>query len=140
MQTWDKIYLHIKELLNQKKRNAQSLWSIVHIINNPSAKHIFWDLWRTEIHHAISLNKLLQSFGYAQIKLMEKSRIENLDIGAEIIQNIAAKEKWLPILENITEETFGNDIHYTLLGIMVDDLVSTEVLKDFTGKTNTFIN
>ncbi|KJS87749.1 MAG: hypothetical protein JM58_03555 [Peptococcaceae bacterium BICA1-8] len=138
MQTWDKIYLNIKELLNQKKRSTQSLWSIAHILNNPSSKHTFWDLWRNEIHHAISLNKLLQSLGYNQIKLMGKNNIENFDIGAEIEQNIAERERWLPILEKITEETFGNDIYYTLLGIMADDLVSNEKLKDFLGETNTF--
>ncbi|KJS21394.1 MAG: hypothetical protein VR72_10840 [Clostridiaceae bacterium BRH_c20a] len=136
MQTWDKIYINIKELLSQKKRRAQSLWSIAHILNNPSSEYIFWDLWRTEIHHAIGLNKLLQSLGYSQIKLMEKNSIGIFDIGAEIEQIIADKEKWLPILEKISEETFGNEIHYTLLGILTDDLVSIEKLKDFLTKTS----
>jgi len=146
MQTWDKVYQNIKELLDIKKRSAQNLWSISQNVLTPSFKIVLLNLWRIEIHHALSLNKLLQSLGYSQIKLIEKGNLANTDIWMAIEQNIADREKWLPVIEKITVETFGNDIYYTFMGIMADDLVSIEVLKELKNNTdlknqiNTFSN
>lgn len=134
MQTWDKIYLNIKKLFEHKKKNAQNLWGLTQTISNPSCKIVLLNLWRTEIHHALSLNKLLQNLGYTQIKIIEKDILNYLDFRATIDQNIEDREMWLPILEKITEETFGNDIYYTFMNIMADEFVSIEVLKELKNK------
>jgi len=136
MLTWDKIYLNIKEILDLKKKSAQTLWAITQNITVPSLKIVLLNLWRIEIHHALRLNKLLQNLGYAQIKLIGKDNIGSADILEAIEQNIGMREKWLPVLEKITAETFGNDIYYTFMGIMADDLVSIEVLKELKMKLN----
>ena len=134
MLAWDKIYVYIKDLLEHKQSSAQSLWSIAHSINNPSTKIAFLNLWRKEILHTLNLNKLLQSLGYNQVRLIGKGNIYNLNITEAIEENISRREKWLPFLEKITGEIFGNDIYYTFMEIMVDDLINLEVLKELGTK------
>lgn len=135
MLAWDKIYVYIKDLLEHKKSSAQSLWSIAHTMTVPSEKIAFLNLWRKEIHHALNLNKLLQSLGYNQIRIVEKTIIHFPNIEQAIEENISNREKWLPTLEKITNEIFGNDIYYTFMDILIDDLISLEVLKALQKKT-----
>lgn len=134
MEIWDKVYKNITTFLGFKKNNAQNLWAISLIIESPSLKIVFLNLWRLELQHAINLNKLLQSLGYAQIKLTEKTNVTHSDIWLAIEEIITGKEKWLSLLEETTRENFGNEIHYTFLEIMADDIVSIEVLKELINK------
>lgn len=140
MKIWDKIYHNIKELLEHKKRSAQNLWKLTETVNNPSLKMVLLNLWRIEIHHALSLNKLLQSLGYEQIKLIDKDNYNCIDTSTTLKKNIEEREKWLPVLEKITNETFGNDIYYTFMGIYIDDLVNMEVLQELEGQDFALLN
>lgn len=135
MLAWDKIYVYIKDLLEHKKSSAQTLWSIAQTMTLPSEKIAFLNLWRKEIHHALNLNKLLQSLGYNQVKIVEKTVINSPNIQQAIEENISNREKWLPILKKITKEIFGNDIYYTFMDILIDDLINLEVLKELRNKT-----
>ncbi|NLT95056.1 MAG: hypothetical protein GXW85_05895 [Clostridia bacterium] len=135
MLAWDKIYIYIKELLEHKNLSAHSLWSIAQGMSNPAARIPFLKLWRIEIHHTIKLNKLLQSLGYNQIRPSKNDIIRYPNILEAIEENISQREKWLPVLEKITEEIFGNDIYYTFMEIMADDLINLEILKDLLKQT-----
>ncbi|MGI6225508.1 MAG: hypothetical protein ACOYJ1_04550 [Peptococcales bacterium] len=137
MQLWDNIYKNIKALLDHKWKSAQLFWSLSQTLDNSSLKINLLNIWRIENHHILGLNKLLQTLGYAQIKLLNKEPLNNVsDIYSIFQESISEREKWVPVLERITTETFGNEIYYTFMTILADDLVNIEVLKKMVNEWN----
>ncbi|MFZ7103576.1 MAG: hypothetical protein ACOWWO_13110 [Peptococcaceae bacterium] len=130
MQTWDKIYLAVHDLLQRKNTTAGNLWSLAHYPEYAALKNKLLSLWRTEIHHTVNLNKLLQSLGYTQLHIMNRTINRNLDAAVIIPGAIADKEKWLPVLEKISQESFGNEIYAVLMLIIADEWINIELLKE----------
>jgi len=130
METWDKLYIKLKDLLECKNSTAEILWILAFSSYYSTWKINLLHIWKTEVLHFININKLLQSLGYAQIKLFPQTTVEVAESTSGITDIINQKEKWQPILEKTTQENFGTEIYYTLGQIIADDLVNIEVLKE----------
>ena len=136
MHTWDKLYQSLKKILQQKTLIAQLLWSLSRLELYFPWKRQLLELWRIQVSHTISLNKILQQLGYTQIKINCKNQDQATVDNQDIQKIIELTEFWLPILEKHKEESFGSDIYFALCQIIADDTVMAEILVDLNSSVS----
>ncbi|MFZ5942926.1 MAG: hypothetical protein ACOYVD_02365 [Bacillota bacterium] len=134
MLNWDKLYLALKEYLDVRTQSAGKIWSLAHSPDLLPYRKELLNLWRFEIHHAVLLNSLFQSLGYNQINITAKENQMKSNIKNDLVEIVNWKEVWLPKIEQMAAESFGNDIHSKLTIIIADETVNIELLKDLQGR------